>query len=117
MENKVIVPVKIDADDFWAAVFGSAWEMWDWWIDYEFLNDADWDKAGLVKIIGLDPEDENLQIEKTLDLDILVKSYNELVKTNETPNISLVSLGELDFDAGDGDCIIQKAFYGKVIYG
>jgi hypothetical protein len=115
--SEVFIPIKIDADEFWSAVFGSAWESWDWWLDYEFLENTDWDKAGSVRIVGLDPEgnQQTDKIEKVLTIEDLVKSYTHLVNTN--PNIPTLSFGELDLDASDGDVIIQHAIFGDVIYG
>jgi hypothetical protein len=117
MSNSVIIPIKIEATEFWSAIFGSAWESWDWWLDYEFLEGSDWDTVGLVRVVGLDPEGDQVsdKIEKILTIEDLVKSYTHLVNSN--PNIPTMSYGELDLDASDGDVIIQQAIFGDVIYG
>ena len=54
--EKVTIPVVVDAEQFWSAVFGSAWETWDWWVSLNYLEGSDWDKVGQVEIAGLDPD-------------------------------------------------------------
>ena len=40
------------AVDMWCAVFGSAGESWEWWLDMRFVE-GDWDVPGVVHLEAL----------------------------------------------------------------
>jgi hypothetical protein len=115
--EKVTIPVVVDAEQFWSAVFGSAWETWDWWVSLNYLEGSDWDKVGQVEIAGLDPDgdQETDIIKKVLGLDDIVKAFSKAVTDNKS--FGGFDPHELDLDACDGDVVIQYAMFGDVVYG
>jgi hypothetical protein len=106
---------EFDAAELWSCVFGSAWETWDWWVSIDYI-DGDWDKICTVKIVALDPDDEDEDestITKTIGLDDIVRVLNELA--DFAPIVEC--LNHDDFDAVWGDCVLQHAVFGETIYG
>jgi hypothetical protein len=111
MSSKIIVPVAIEAEDFWSHILGSAWETWDWWTGVDYLDGSDWDKVGEVKITGWDGETEGeTLITKTLNIGDLAEAYGKCLAEGYRFNLD-------DFDACDGDAVIQMAMFGEVVYG
>lgn len=115
--TEVIIPVSVNAEEFWSAVFGSAWETWEWWVGLNYLEGSDWDKVGQVEITALDPDgnQETDTIKKVLGLDDIVNAFTKAVTDNKS--FGGFDPHELDLDACDGDVVIQYAMFGDVIYG
>lgn len=112
MTEYVTVNHRIPADDLWSSIMGSAWETWSWWTAVEYQGKADWDVPGYVKITAWDGvhEDYDHLTTKVLNPDDLFEAYNWYV------NQGYKMMYE-DLDAVYGDVIVQRAFYGEVIYG
>ena len=112
---KITTVGEFDAEELWSAVFGSAWETWDWWWSIKYI-DCNWDVVGKVKIVACDPDDEDApKVTKTIGLDDIVKAIESLTARDYFTVAR--DLKELDFDACSGDCVIQEAIFGEVIYG
>lgn len=43
--------------DLWSEVFGASAETWPWWSSFKFLDGADWDTPGRVRITSCNPDD------------------------------------------------------------
>lgn len=111
MSSSIMVPVQVDAEEFWSNVLGSAWEAWDWWVAVDYSEGSDWDKAGEVTITAWDGKTEGeARITKTLTLQDLVEGYTKCLANGSRMNLD-------DLDACDGDAIIQTAMFGEVVYG
>lgn len=114
MSSKIVLPVEVDAEDFWSNVLGSAWETWDWWVRLDYSEGSDWDKLGEITITAQDPnadwEDEQPTITKTLTVEDLAAAYGKCISEGHRFNLE-------DLDASDGDCVIQMAMFGEVVYG
>jgi hypothetical protein len=111
-EQKITIPVRVSAVDLWSNIMGSSWEVMEWWSAVSYGEDSDWDKPGLITITGIGEfeSDEEVLITKTLNLDSVVEAYANCVAQGYEFNIE-------DFDAYDGDAIIQMAIFGEVVYG
>jgi hypothetical protein len=112
LKEMITVPVQISAVDFWSNILGSSWESMEWWTSVEYGSDSDWDKVGSLTITGIDgfETEEEVLITKTLDLDSLVEAYANCVAQGFKFNVE-------DFDAYQGDAVIQMAVFGEVVYG
>jgi hypothetical protein len=115
--TKIVLPVEVDAEDFWSHVLGSAWESWSWWQRVEYSAGADWDKVGEVTVTIDDPEadwdeetDSQPVLTKTLTLEDLAASYAKCLAEGYKFNLD-------DLDACDGDVVMQMAVLGEVTYG
>jgi hypothetical protein len=107
------ISFEIDDQELWSTVFGSSpfsFGRGEWFPEAEYLGETDWDKAGQIKIVGID-DDEN-RIEKILDVHDLA---NALPIANKLVNMDLFDLDE--YDSICGDAVLQVAMFGKVIYG
>jgi hypothetical protein len=115
MSEMVIVPVQMEAEEVWSNVLGSAWEDWDWWQKIEYSEGSDWDKVGEITVSITDPNDEEEEqvITKTLGVQDLANAYAELV----SKNYGGTNLNIHDLDAVYGDCVLQQAVLGDVVYG
>jgi hypothetical protein len=111
-KQMITVPVTIPADELWEMTFGSAFETWPWWIAVNYGEGSAWDKAGSVTLTAWNGEDEGEGdwITKTLTTQDIANAYGWYVGKGYTTMYD-------DFDAVYSDVIVQKAFYGKVIYG
>jgi hypothetical protein len=107
--------ISFDVDDkeLWSTVFGSSpfsFGRGEWFPEAEYLDGADWETVGQIKIVGID-DDEN-KIEKILGIEDLAKA---LPIANQQVGMDL-----FDFDSYDcicSDAVLQVAMFGKVIYG
>ncbi len=111
---QVTIPLTVDADDLWSGVWGACPEYWSWWTRFEFLDGADWDKAGTVRVTGWSPDYDEYEgdtvIVKEITLDDIVNSYGWFVKAGYKMTYE-------DLDSVYSDVIVQHAFYGEVIWG
>jgi hypothetical protein len=112
LKEMITVPVQISAVDFWSNILGSSWESMEWWVSVEYDSDSDWDKVGSLTITAIEglESDEETSITKTITLDSLVEAYANCVAQGFNFNVE-------DFDAFQGDAIIQMAVFGEVVYG
>jgi hypothetical protein len=113
MSEKVIITIQMDAQEVWSNVLGSAWEDWDWWEKIKYSEGSDWDKVGEITLSITDPNDEENVITKTLGVQDLAKAYAELA----SKNYGGTNLDIHDLDAVYGDCVLQQAVLGDVVYG
>jgi len=111
-EEMIVVPVQVSAVDFWSNIMGSAWESMDWWSAVSFAEGSEWDKPGQVIITGIEDLEsgEEKPITKTLNIQDLVEAYSNCLAQGYRFNIE-------DFDAYEGDAVIQMAIFGEVVYG
>lgn len=112
-DNMVTIPVLISAEDLWSNVFGSAWEMNEWWSTHKFIE-GDWDVPGKIQITADNPIDEN-PITKVLTIDDIVTGYTMAVLGKHYHCGGYVDVQDLDMCAGD--IIVQCAMFGDVYYG
>jgi len=113
----IIVSRSIRADEFWSNIMGSAWESYEWWLELEYLDGAEWDRVGRVRITVLDPSsDTDEAITKVIGLPDLIEAWDKALRTCSTLGNSQ-PLNIEDLDAADGDCVLQIAVLGEVIYG
>lgn len=105
------VQVEINEQDLWEAVFGSrGFSFGDHWIDYEYLDGAEWNKIGRIRIWAYNENDKKVQ--KTIGLAQILKA---LPIANEQVYMDLFNLD--NYDAVCADAVLQVAVLGKVIYG
>lgn len=112
--DTITISKQVQADEFFWNLLGSAWESWDWWHVVEYDNGydwdtypGDWDKPFLtVGICDPDEDDETATVTKKLSLNDLLKAYRE------TPNLDWEN-----HEAWSGDCVLQTAVLGTVVYG
>lgn len=103
----VLITRRIDAAEFWSEIFGSGLETWPWWQEFTFLDGAEWDRPGLVRVRY--EYQENKFNNAAVSLEDLVNAYNVLIKDYRLDIDNL--------DAGTADLILQQAIFGQVIYG
>jgi hypothetical protein len=106
--------VEVPDKDVWSAVFGSGFETWGWWRDVTYLDNADWDKPGRVQVVIDDPEypeGSGKVIGPILSLHDVVAAINNCTRDGH------IERGWDDWDACDGDAILQYAVFGDIIYG
>jgi len=105
------ITMQVDDKELWSAVFGaSPFSFGDHFIEAEYLDDANWETVGRIKVIALDENDE--RVEKIIGIDDLAKA---LPIANKQVYMDL-----FDFDNYDSICadaVMQVAVLGKVIYG
>lgn len=107
------ISFEVDDKELWSTVFGSSpfsFGRGEWFPEAEYLDGADWETVGQIKIVGID-DDEN-KIEKILGIEDLAKA---LPIANQQVGMDL-----FDFDSYDcicSDAVLQVAMFGKVIYG
>jgi len=107
------ISFDIDDQELWSTVFGSSpfsFGRGEWFPEAEYLDGADWDKVGQIKIVGID-DDEN-KIEKILGIEDLA---NALPIANKQVYMDLFNLD--NYDSICADAVLQVAMFGKVIYG
>ena len=107
------ISFEIEDEELWSTVFGSSpfsFGRGEWFPEAEYLGETEWDKAGQIKIVGID--DEGNRIEKTLDVHDLA---NALPIANKQVYMDLFNLDK--YDSICGDAVLQVAMFGKVIYG
>jgi len=117
---KIMVPTTVDPEELWFATFGSGFESWHWWLRVEFLDGSDWDKPGRCGLAIMNPDDEDDAVTYIVDMDRLLWAVEKTLTTSVdacTGAPIRVILGEVDFDACVGDCILQTAVLGEVVYG
>lgn len=109
---EITISVKVDDQELWSAVFGSAFESFGThWHEIEYLDGADWDKIGKVRLVAID--------EETLEKTEKVVGIEELIQALPIAN-SQVYMDLLNFDNYDaicGDAVLQVAVLGEVVYG
>lgn len=110
----ITIPVQVEPEEFWSNVLGSGWEDWDWWETISYSEGSAWDKVGEITISITDPDDEEQVITKTLGVQDLANAYAELVSKE---GYRRQQLNWEDLDAVYGDCVLQVAVLGEVIYG
>jgi hypothetical protein len=110
--DTIAIPLEVKKQELWDAVFGSAFETFGnhWW-SVEYLDGANWDKVGKVKLVAFD-EDSMEKTEKIVGIEELVEA---LPIANKQVYMDLLNFE--DYDAICGDAVLQVAVLGEVIYG
>lgn len=105
------ITFEVNDQELWEATWGSSALAWgSWWIDCEFLDEADWDKIGQVKLTIEDVNEKH--VTKVLGLEDIAKA---LPIANQQVYMDLFNFG--NYDAICADAILQVAMLGEVIYG
>ena len=112
IDEMIVVPVQISSVDFWSNIMGSEWESMEWWSKVSYGEDCEWDKPGLVTVTAIQDleTDDEVLVTKTFNLDDLVEAYSNCIAQGYKFNVE-------DFDAYQGDAIIQMIMFGEVVYG
>lgn len=111
-EETIIIPLEVNKQELWEAVFGSAWETFgNHWYAVEYLDDASWDVIGKVKLVAID-EVTLLKTEKVLGIEEIAQA---LPIANQQVSMDLFDFD--DYDAICGDAVLQVAVLGEVVYG
>lgn len=77
----------------------------------DYSEGSDWDKVGEITITAWDGETEGEAfITKTLTVQDLADAYGKCLTEGYKFNLD-------DFDACDGDVVVQMAMFGEVVYG
>lgn len=110
----------MNTQEIWENAFGTSGESWSWWREVTFLDGADWDKPGRVRLGIEDPNDESKTRVKTIGITELkaaaVKAASTCVDACTGSKIA-VHGEDLDWDACVSDCVLQIAVLGEVVYG
>jgi hypothetical protein len=111
-DETISIPRTVKKQELWEAVFGSAFESFGThWHEVEYLDDADWDVIGKVKLVAID-EVTLLKTEKVVGIEELAEA---LPKANEEVYMDLFDFEQ--YDAVCGDAVLQVAVLGEVVYG
>lgn len=116
------IEVEVDPEELWSSTFGSGFETWSWWRSVEFLDKADWDNPGKVRLKIADPDHEEFSgkvKQRTVDMDRLLWAVGQAAATCVdacTGEPITLRKGRVDFDACVGDCVLQIAVLGRVMY-
>lgn len=102
---------EVDAKDFWMHIMGAGWETWTWWKAVSYVSNANWDTPGIVQLTIWDPDTESNEVTKTLNLDDLVKAYEDF--NNDRGS----RIHYTDMDAMWSDAVLQIAVLGEIVYG
>lgn len=106
-----LIKFVVDDQELWEAIFGSEpFSFGDHFTRAEYLDDANWNKIGRVKITGIN--DDDAEITKTIGLNDLASA---LPVANEQVSMDLFNFD--NYDAICADAVLQVAIFGKVIYG
>ena len=105
------ITIKVDDKKLWSTVFGaSPFSFGDHFTEAEYLDDADWETVGRVKVVALDENDK--RVEKIIGIEDLAKA---LPIANEQVYMDLFNFD--NYDSICADTVMQVAVLGKVIYG
>lgn len=108
--------MNVSTNELISNVLGSAWETWYWWTELEYAEGCDWDilpatdTEPFVRVEANDPDDDSITVGKWLTVEDIVKSAGDILATHQHFNWE-------DLDASGGDCIMQHAIYGEVVWG
>lgn len=112
MSETITIPLEVNKQELWEAVFGSAFESFGThWHEVKYLKGADWDVIGKVKLVAID-EVTLLKTEKVVGIEELALALPIADKQ--------VYMNLFDFDNYDaicGDAVLQVAVLGEVVYG
>lgn len=105
------IEIEIDEQELWETVFGSApFAFGNWFTEADYLGDASWEKAGSMRIVGINDKEET--IEKVITPEDLARA---LPIANKQVHMDLFNFD--DYDAISADAVLQVAIFGKVIFG
>lgn len=111
-EETITIPLEINKQELWEAVFGSAFESFGThWHEIEYLGDTSWDKIGQVRLVAID-EVSLLKTEKVVGIEELALA---LPKANKKVYMDLFDFE--NYDAICGDAVLQMAVLEDVVYG
>ena len=103
--------IDLDENKVWYELWGSNPEAFgSHWTELEFLDGADWDKIGTVKVSMLNSKYE--KVTKILDIDDI---FQALPIANQQVYMDLFNFD--NYDCVCSDAIIQVAMLGKVVWG
>lgn len=107
MWRDVNITVHVKEEDFWSEIMGASWQVWPWWSAVEYLDGADWNIPGKVRVTGIDPDDSSVEpVTKVIGIDELFEAHAAV----ESDKLE-------DFDSASSDAIIQCAVFGEILYG
>lgn len=115
--NKVAfkVTVSFPAELVWSSVFGSAFESWEWWRHFDFL-DGDWETPGHV-VLGIENPDGGEDITKVLTIIEVTNAFQKAIDLNII-DVNCMYLSrrdpDIDLDAEMADVILQIALLGML---
>lgn len=115
------VNVEIDPLKLWRATFGGGPFSFSWWQRAHFIEPADWETPGSIEVSIENPNSDNPPvIRKTLTSDDLVRAYKWLLNNPRYHCFGYLvgaNLADEDFDACEGDTLLQIAMLGEEVYG
>ena len=110
----ISVPYTIDTTNLWSRIWGSdPYSFGSWWRGVEWLDGADWDKVGVVRVKLEDPDGEHRTIERDVTIDDIVAALSAPSFPQHLRQIIL----DDNADCVDSDAVIQKIVYGEIIFG
>ena len=113
MEETVTISRKMSQTEFWSNIMGSLEFHFEWWLAVKYLDGADWDKPGAVK---LTIEDENGKpLTKKLTTQDLLLAYQHVVEKSYHHCGTTRDIENMDECASD--MVLQTAMLGDVVYG
>lgn len=117
MKIKQVIEVEVDPEELWTEVFGSGYETWPWWNMVTF-SEGDWETPGVAWLSIIDPDDYDSQpVVASVNMDRLVWAYEQAIATCVDACTGKPIYPGSDIDACVGDCILQIAVQGEVVYG
>lgn len=110
-QDKVLVSIEVDKSEFLSEILGSGFDYWHWWYGVKYSDGYNWDKH----------PDDNDEPFLTLTIENPYKQGNttRVVSVNqilEGFRMSKYRRWE-DFDACQGDYIMQCVLFGEAVYG
>jgi extradiol dioxygenase family protein len=107
---EITTTALITEEELWSRVMGVAWQSYDWWASAEYLDGADWDKPGAIRVNG-----EFYPKGHTGGITITV---HDLAYALERMNFSQSTIDILsdNADCSSADELMQVAVFGEVIY-
>lgn len=109
--------IKPTDEALWSAVFGSSFEVWDWWINIEYVE-GEWDKPGHVRLTIENPDYVGTsRITANIRMDNIRKAFDELLRKGIVNRDCIYAEDDVDLDAVAGDAVLQQAILGDIIYG
>lgn len=117
MSNTEIVQVttRYDATELWSMIMGAGWEMWGWWIKYEYRG-GEWDTPCTLRVTAWG-SDEGEDPDEYITTDITIADVVSALTALGGIGMVHADLAKRDFDASSSDCVIQQCVYGEVMYG
>lgn len=108
--------MEYDAQEFWSAIFGGAWETHEWWRKVRYLGDADWNTIGRVQLSIDNPDDYSKALTKTIGIEDLAKAWSKAITDRNCDACTGRPLNVENVDSCVSDLILQIAVMGQAHY-